>query len=366
MADRLNWLGKVRGHVGEASARFETDRKEREAAGKLPQPQNIILTEREVRGDWDANRVLLTTLGGDYRQITSNDLAIFRQNMRMAQRRMKGVGGITPRQVIDLASGHPLVYESYRNLLGVADPGYKSDIEKAKAEIRSAIPVSANNGVLRFLTNAGPNSKATRHNVVIKLNAWQEATSMLAATDLKNKKTPKQVANWLRKQKVAFDCDCERHRYFFRYLATIGGFAAGRQETGYPKIRNPGLKGVACKHVLRVMAELESSGYVLNFLTRHLQSASEHKARTVLKQKEAEAALLKRRAAQIKTTEERKAQTEKARAARKAAKKAGATPSSEKPSASTRKFSTEDMSKLKAAAAILGVSVEQLLKFKKA
>lgn len=372
MADRINWLGKIRGHVSEANERFENDRREREAAGKLPQERNIILTEKEVRGDWDASRVLMTTLGGTPRQITANDLAAFRQNMRTARRRMKGVGGITPRQVIDLASSHPLIYESYKNQLGVTDPGFKSDIEKAKKEITSAMPVSANNGTIRFITNAGGTSKATRHNVVIRLNAWQEATSMLAATDLKNKKTPKQVADWLRKQKVAFDCDCERHRYFFRYLATIGGFNAGRAETGYPKIRNPGLHGVACKHVLRVMSELESSGFVGNFIARHLASASEHKARTVMKQKEAEEALKKRRAAQILTTEERKARTEKAREALRmkraqTKKPQAAAGTAKKPkAANTRRVSAEDMAKLKAAAAVLGVTVETLLKLKKA
>jgi len=370
---RLNWLGKVRGHVSEANSRFEQDRREREAAGKLPQAQNIILTEREVKGDWDANRVLLTTLGGQLRQITANDLAMFRQNMRTAQNRMKGVGGITARQVIDLASNHPLIYSSYKNMLEAGgNPGFKSDIEKAKQEITHAMPVSAKDGTIRFLTNAGGTSKATRHNVVVRLNAWQEATSMLAATDLKKDKTKaKKVADWLRKQKLAFDCDCERHRYFFRYVATIGGFNAGRAETGYPKIRNPGLHGVACKHVLRVMSELESSGYVRNFLAQHLESASEHKARTVLKQKEAEEALKKRRASQILTTEERKARTAKAREAlaAKRAQKAGMKAENRTPPRKTRpatkKFSTDDMKKLEAAAALLGVSVEALLKMKK-
>ncbi len=369
MADRLNWLGKVRGHVGEAESRFEQDRREREAAGKLPQDRNIILTEREVKGDWDASRVLMTTLGGQMRQITANDLAMFRQNMRTAQKRMKGVGGITARQVIDLASNHPLIYQSYKNMQELGGSAeFKSDIDKAKREITSAIPVSAKDGTIRFLTNAGGTSQATRHAVVVRLNAWQEATSMLAATDLKkDKDKSKKVADWLRKQKLAFDCDCERHRYFFRYVATIGGFNAGRAETGYPKIRNPGLHGVACKHVLRVMSELESSGYVRNFLAQHLVRASEHKARTVLKQKEAEEALKKRRAAQILTTDERKARTAKAREALAAKRAQKKTPPQKRTGASTKKtdVSREDMKKLQAAAAILGVTVEELLKMRK-
>lgn len=302
-----DWLGKLRGHVSEARSRFSRDAREREEAGRLPASQNIILTEREVRGEWDASRVLMTTLNGHVRPITADDLAAFRQNMRTAQRRFGGKSGITPRQVIDMASSTPLRY---------LDPtsNFSSDIDKARKEITYAMPVSAINGEVRFITNAGPKSKVSRHHVTVKLLEFDTAAAQLAATDTKDKKSAEKVARWLRKQKIAFDCDCERHRYFFRYVATIGGFAAGRQETGYPKIRNPNLHGVACKHVLRVMTELESSGRVLGFLTRLLENTSEYKARLTIKQKEAEQELeKKRRPTAIKTTEQRKAESEKRR-----------------------------------------------------
>ena len=302
-----DWLGKIRGHVKEAKGRFERDAREREEAGRLPASQNIILTEKEVRGEWDASRVLMTTLNGKPRPITADDLAAFRQNMRIAQRRFGGKSGITPRQVIDLASSAPLRY-----LMPVGK--FSSDLDKAKSEITYAMPVSAFNGELRFITNAGKDSKVSRHHVTVKLLEFDTAAAQLAATATKDKKSAEKVARWLRKQKVSFDCDCERHRYFFRYVATIGGFAAGRQETGYPKIRNPKLQGVACKHVLRVMTELESSGRVLGFLTRLLENTSEYKARLTVKQQEAEQELQKkRRPTAIKTSEQRKAEAEKRR-----------------------------------------------------
>lgn len=320
MAD---WIGKVRGHVGEAKGRFDTDRREREAAGKAPADKNIILTEREVRGEWDAGRVLITTLGGQARPITADDLATFRHNMQQAEKRFKGGKGITARQVIDLASSVPLRYVS------AGEP--RSDIDKARREITMGVPVSALNGTIRFITNAGPGSKVSRHHVVVNLHAFETAAAQLAATpnDGNGGKTPKQIANWLRKQKLSFDCSCERHRYFFRYVATIGGFAAGWKETGYPKIRNPGLKGAACKHVLRVMTELESSNAVLRFLEKHLASVSEYQARTQLKQKEADEAASAPSSTKIKTSEQRKAEAQAAkerRAAKAAARKPKARP----------------------------------------
>ena len=315
------WLGKIRGHVRQSQGHFAADKREREAAGREPLSTNIILTEREVRGDWDANRVLMTTLGGRVRQITADDLATFRQNMRTAQRHFRNrKGGITARQIIDLASSRPLSYSSPGGP-GARSDGFRSDLDKARREITSAVPVSAVNGEIRFLTNAGKDSKVTRHTVIVRLNAFDEAAAMVAATDLKDRKSPRQAANWLRKQPLAFDCDCARHRYFFRYLATIGGFEAGRKETGYPKIRNPGLQGVACKHVLRVMAELESSGTVLSFLERHLSRVSEYKARTTMTQKQAEEAIKKRRATRIKTSDQRKAEADRAKERRAMARK---------------------------------------------
>lgn len=311
MAD---WIGKVRGHVSESKGRFDTDRRERDAAGRAPADKNIILTEREVRGDWDAGRVLFTTLGGQARPITADDLAAFRQNMRQAERRFKGGKGITARQVIDLASATPLRYVS------AGQPS--SDIDKARREINMATPVSALNGTIRFMTNAGPDSKVSRHHVVVNLHEFENAAAQLAAASTKDGKTPKQVANWLRKQKLSFDCDCERHRYFFRYVASIGGFAAGRKETGYPKIRNPRLMGVACKHVLRVMTELESSTSVLRFLEKHMASVSEYKARTQLTQMEAEDALKAKAPARIKTSDQRKVEAQRAREKRETAKAA--------------------------------------------
>lgn len=358
--DRAAWLGKLRGHVSDSRARFEADRREREAAGKLPPDQNIILTEREVRGEWDASRVLMTTLGGAVRPITANDLAAFRQNMRMAQKAFnpRGGQGITARQVIDLASGKPLIYTNAYDL----KQGYQSDIDKARSEITMCVPASAMNDTVRFITNAGPNSSVNRHYVTVKFMRWDEACAKVAALEKGDTAGVRRIANWLRKQKLAFDCDCERHRYFFRYVASIGGFAAGRKETGYPKIRNPHLNGCACKHVLRVMADIESSGAVLRFLEKHLSKVSEYKARTQLTQKQAEEQLSgKRRPTPIKTSDMRAQEAAKRREAR-AAKKVGKTPTpGKKPAAQTRQAQATQ----KAAAELakkFGLTPDQVLK----
>jgi ribosomal protein S21 len=56
---------------------------------------------------------------------------------------------------------------------------------------------------------------------------------------------------------VSFDCNCGRHQFWYRYLATIGGFALSPEHV-FPKIRNPRLTGACCKHTLKTLLVLQS------------------------------------------------------------------------------------------------------------
>ena len=232
------WLGRIRGSLKEARQRLEDDRQAREAAERAP--KSVILDPATLSGrKWDAAAVLHTTLGGVQRPITPDDLAAFRHNIKLLQGRL-GRGGITARQVIDL-SGKYLA------------PGLGTDRQRAQREIHHAIPASFNKGELHVITDAGgqtPNVK--RHHVLVQFPHWD-----VAVMDVN--RTPDEAARWLLAQPVKTDCDCGRWRFFFRFIATAGGWNAGRPEHGYPKIRNPNLIGVACKHVVRTMTEIDAT-----------------------------------------------------------------------------------------------------------
>jgi hypothetical protein len=290
---------KIRGHVADAQRSAASDAAERKRAEKIP--GSIILGKGDVQGDYDAARVLTTTLGGLRRVLTAEDLATFRHNLRTVQAKLTSTG-ITARQVLDFARNNPL-----------NSPEGGSDLTRANQQIRVAIPASAivrqatpNKALdVRFITNAGPDSRVSRHNVLVRFLGFAESARALQGSptvaDAKDKRptTPKQAATRMRAGYLAFDCDCERHRYFFRFVTTIGGFNAGRDEHGYPKIKNPGLHGVTCKHVLRVMAEVNSSNTVLGFLTRALESAmrsSDNLVRVQTKESDARALAAKQAA----------------------------------------------------------------------
>lgn len=283
------WLGRIHGSGAEARGRLAEDAAERAAEGK--RQGSIILNQRDVlTGQWDAHKVLFTTLGGKLRVITGDDLQAFKHNIGVTQKRFQK--GITAKQVIDLSLAE--------------------DRKRAADQIKQAVPVRSDNSKVRFITNAGPDSDVSRHHVVVDfLNYGAEASSGL--TD------PRKAAMRLRKGPLKFECDCKRHRYWFRYIATIGGFNAGRAETGYPKIRNPKLFGVGCKHVLRVMSDIDSGGATLGFLTNMMaaaKSADDAKASTRQRQQEAEKIVQNqaRRSAEIKTSEQKRQERQAAKA----------------------------------------------------
>lgn len=265
-----NNIGSIFGSAKESDGLSKNDalaRKREEARSR-----NIILSPKDIKtGEWDVNRVLQTTLDGAKRDITSKDLVAFRKNMEAVRKKFnKELIGIKASQIID-------------NSTAVVS-GKEADIKRAIREITLATPISFSNGKVRFITNASKNSKSTRHHVTVVFLEYQ-VESILASS------SSKLSAQRLRKGNLRIECDCGRWRFWFRYIATIGNFNAGRKETGHPKIRNPLLKGVACKHLIRVSSEIQKGGAVQVFLAKAMEKAKNSaQSKSVLRvsQKEAD------------------------------------------------------------------------------
>jgi len=240
---RQAWLPSLKGIGKQRQQGERDDKQQRTAAGNAA--NSVILSAKDVQGHYDVQRLLHTTLGGAKRALTLADLATFQRNIAAVQRRYKG--GISAKQVLDLSTA--------------------IDRQRANAQIHSCVVVSAQGETLRFLTNAGPDSKDSHHHVTVR---FLDLTAHIAGP---NSAATRKSALAVRNGRLLIDCDCGRWRYWYRFVATVGKYQAGRAETGFPKIRNPQLKGVACKHLLRVCAEIEKSPNVLNYLIRLLNKA---------------------------------------------------------------------------------------------
>lgn len=195
---------------------------------KIPRPMFLRPEDIAQGEEYDAERALYTTLGlkkGEpVRKITRDDILAFQDNILLLKDQYKK--GITVQNIINLS--------------------LQDDIDRANQQIYMSVPLSRKGGLVHFLTNAGPDSKVQNHHVEVEF-----ANFGSVVFDIK-KEAINTVKNRLANGKIKFECDCERHTYWFRYMATIGGYGLGRQEGGFPKVRNPHLSGVACKHVLRV------------------------------------------------------------------------------------------------------------------
>lgn len=246
-------IGNTRGSVGEHRDIAREDAQERRLAERVP--NSIILTPQDIlSGKWDASKVLVTTIGGVKRPINQNDIRAFKENIKTAQRKLEN--GVTARQVINMSDN--------------------ATIKRASEQIRTAVATKANKGKIRFITSAGGTTKGvSRHHVIVEFLGYdREAVS--------GAESPRKSALRMRRGTLKMDCDCKSWRYWYRYIATIGGFNAGRAERGYPKVTNAKLVGMGCKHIIRVMNEIERGAGTLNFLVKLMTKAKKSTERVNL------------------------------------------------------------------------------------
>lgn len=202
---------------------------EREGEGAKKGTKPTFLRPDDISGDYDFKRLLMTTLGAKAdakaRLITPQDLEAFRKNIEAIGKNYSG--GITPKQVISLS--------------------LQDDIDRANSQIHSSVPYVRKAGKVQFITNASANSDDVAHYVNVEYLGFSRVVFDT------NKTSTFSVRNLVANGKVKFECTCGRYKYWLRYLNSIAGTTLGRIEPGFPKLRNPQLQGVACKHILRVM-----------------------------------------------------------------------------------------------------------------
>lgn len=241
IADALSNVQKVRAREDKKSRERKQVEKGILSDGKFAELGRAI----QQKGFQD---VLKTTLGTGYseqgilRNITNEDLIEFDRKINALQKHYQG--GIKPHQVINAA-------------LAI-------DRSRASKEIPWAHPIASRylpakkSLVVSFTTAASGQNGTNKHFTNVEFIQFKDIIThrlMLIASEDQARADAKALKDSL----IKFDCDCGRHTYWYRYIASIGKFAylgtnpIGREETGFPKIRNPQLKGIACKHILRTM-----------------------------------------------------------------------------------------------------------------
>lgn len=205
-------------------------------AHKILSPSDI------AQGKVSGGRLLYTTLGGVPRQVTADDMAVFKAKARELGTRYKG--GAT----ID-------------DIVRASRP---EDMQRAR-EIKWSTPARLRNGTIDFIASASPKSSASRHYLTVVFADYGAALARAA--------TPLQAAAWLAKEgHVKWDCSCGRHTFWYRFIATSIGANALRPESGWPRVRNPLLTGLGCKHTLRTVIELRDSMLVRKQVAKMIEA----------------------------------------------------------------------------------------------
>ena len=153
-------------------------------------------------------------------------------------------------------------------LLAASD---KKDIQRSHQEIKTAALYKIHGNMLYFRVSAGPDSAYTHHQVKVRLEEWNRGIHGFEAG-----RTYLKYATEAATGRMSFTCDCGRHRYWYRYLATIGNFCLDPFEHVFPKIRNKKLKGCCCKHMIKVLATLRMTPIHMR-LAKELEDAAKKK-----------------------------------------------------------------------------------------
>jgi len=143
------------------------------------------------------------------------------------------------------------------------------DVTRAKLIANSTL-YKFDGSILLFRAKASSDSQHQYHQAKIRLEDWEHE----ARAGTGDSYLPAAVK--VTRGRVSFDCDCGRHQYWYRYLATIGGFALDPKEHAFPKIRNPKLQGCCCKHVLKTLAVLQMP-FVQNQIAKEMQAQAKKK-----------------------------------------------------------------------------------------
>ncbi|WP_336657599.1 phage tail protein [Leclercia adecarboxylata] len=188
---------------------------------------------------------------------TADDLQQFAKNRKFLRQQLNsGVAGITYAQLV--AASLDIDIKRANNKV---DDG---------SGIKRATPSTLKHNEITISVEASERSEDQHHRVKVRFEEWDQLID-----DLSDEKNATRVAKRLCAGRVSFDCDCGRHQYWYRYIATAGNFAlAPPKEYAYPKIKNPNLSGLACKHVIHAMTRLQSSSWQMSIGKAMLKAAS--------------------------------------------------------------------------------------------
>lgn len=133
----------------------------------------------------------------------------------------------------------------------------KQDHDRALKEIKIAKYIRRRKGVYEFKTDSSMRNPKYRYARIVGAGVAEYHTVQIEwvgeVTDETITTTP-----------IKYQCSCGQHTHRYRYVWTMLGSSLGKHERRYPKIKNWRLKGMMCKHGLRVAMFISGGGFTLS------------------------------------------------------------------------------------------------------
>jgi len=129
------------------------------------------------------------------------------------------------------------------------------DVMRANTQIRGGGLHQVTGAVLHFNI---PSSGQTRgapafYGVRIRLDSWNN--HLTSYSDYKDAVRESVKGN------VSIDCNCGQFQYKYRYVATAANVSLRPYEKDFPKIKNPNLHGMCCKHLIKALSLVRTPTY---------------------------------------------------------------------------------------------------------
>lgn len=177
----------------------------------------------------------------DGTEFTVDDLKRFDQMRKQYKKRGAGLAGVTYSELVAKSAETRVDRASNRS--------------KDRRGVSQAQLLKLRANVATIKVKASDISDHQHHKVDVRFEEWDERMGDADGSD-------RGYASAARKAcagRMSINCSCGDHQYRYRYMATLGNYCLSPpKEFAYPKITNPNLTGLACKHVLLAATMLQS------------------------------------------------------------------------------------------------------------
>ena len=153
------------------------------------------------------------------------------------------------------------------------------DFERMRTELTATYIKGISNGMMTFTVKASGKHLQNRYGVPSDTVADRHDVNISFDMGGIKKATEEGLTqkDVLLNTPIAFQCDCGRHTYWYRYTWTLMRASIGLQEKRFPRIRNKELKGILCKHGIRVMLLMQSKSFLTSSFSRYMTNVTEGK-----------------------------------------------------------------------------------------